>query len=138
MKYVWASVLAFPLCAAVLTGCGSSAANLADHREAVGDSGILVFEVDIDTPLALGTNDLTISIRDTTTNEPFVGATIDFTAIMPAMGHEAALGRPIEEISPGVYSAQDVSLMMAGRWEVQVRAVQPDKQDQALFTYDVR
>lgn len=138
MQWVGSWFLALPLAAAVLMGCGETSANVDARREAVGDSGVLHFEVDADAPLSPGTNDLRISIHDADTDAPLTGATVELSAIMPAMAHGAPEAPTIEEMGAGVYLARDVALPMAGRWEVHVHASQADKQDMVTFMYDIR
>jgi len=106
-------------------------------REAVGASGKLHFQVDADKPLAQGDNDLRILIREASTNAPFVGATVDVSAMMPSMAHDVP-PPDIEELDGGNYVARGLSLSMAGRWVVDIEATREQTADTVRFTYDLR
>lgn len=137
MKWASTSLIVLPLAVTMLAGCGANAANGPIHNEALGETGVLQFELDADAPLALGMNDLHITVHDVATDAPLTGATVELSAVMPAMAHGGPEGPKIEEISPGMYFAKDVSLPMAGHWELRVQASQTNMLDKATFAYDI-
>jgi len=128
----------FVVVAAALIGCGETNSPNDAHREVVGDSGILHFEIDADSPLSQGTNDLRISIHEAGTDAPVTGADVALFAVMPAMAHDSPDAPKVEEIGAGTYLARDVALPMPGRWEVHVQAARAGELDKATIAYDIR
>ena len=137
MKCWSSSSLVLSVAALALVGCGPSPdTSEGAFREATGDMGALHFQVETDKPVAEGSNDLRISIHETATDMPFTGATVDVSALMPAMAHDAP--RPMmEEQTDGTYLAHGLSLTMAGRWNVKITASRAAIADEVQFTYDV-
>ncbi|HRI68805.1 MAG TPA: FixH family protein [Polyangium sp.] len=135
MKSLRSWFLGLSLITPLLAGCGS-APDVDAHRNAVGQFGTLRFEIDADKPLSQGSNDLRISIHDATADEPFTGAAVDLSAIMPAMAHDAP-NAATDEVGDGTYLARDVSLSMPGRWEIHVQASRSDATDEVRFVYDI-
>lgn len=130
-------IFAVPVVAALLSGCGDEPTQADPYRSAVGEAGVLRFEIDAEQPLAQGFNDLQISIHDVAEQAPVLGATLEFSATMPAMAHDLANAPHIHEAGDGTYVAFGVALTMAGRWELRVKAAQSSIQDEAVFEYDV-
>jgi hypothetical protein len=123
----------------LLAGCGSAEAEAgADpFRDAVGETGVLHFQVDAEAPLIQGANDLLVSIRDASTHMPFTEASVDISAIMPSMAHDAPHAASIEERDGGTYITHGLALPMAGRWYVDIKATRQDMSDAVRFTYDI-
>jgi hypothetical protein len=126
------------LVAVLLAGCGGAETEADPSRDAIGDAGVLHFHVEADAPLSQGANDLRISIDEMSTHMPLTGASVDLSAIMPAMAHDAPQATTTEEIDGGTYIAHDLALPMAGRWYVDVKASREGTVDTVRFTYDIR
>lgn len=138
MKSIANSLFIVPVVAFALAGCGSAEGDVDPFRDTVGDEGLLHFQVDSEKPLMQGENDLRISIREASTDAPFVGAAVHVLAIMPAMAHDAPRATAIEDAESGTYVATGFALPMAGRWYVEVTASRQQTVDTAQFTYDLR
>ncbi|MBK9259960.1 MAG: FixH family protein [Polyangiaceae bacterium] len=138
MKHVASSLFVVPVVTFALVGCGSADGDVDPYRDTVGDAGLLHFQVDSEKPLTQGENDLRISIREASTEAPFVGAAVHVLAIMPAMAHDAPRATAIEDSESGTYVATGFALPMAGRWYVEVTASRQQTVDAARFTYDLR
>src|SRR5690348_5278300 len=91
------------LVAVFLAGCGGAETEADPSRDAVGEAGVLHFHIDADAPLSQGANDLRISIEELSTHKPLTGASVDLSAIMPAMAHDAPEATTTEEIDGGTY-----------------------------------
>ena len=126
------------LAAACLSACGGAgeAAGGAE-QEAIGLRGAMIFTLAPEAPLVQGENDLRLILRDASSGEAAVGASIEVVAIMPAMGHEAAGAPSIEEEGDGAYAVRDLALSMPGRWDVHVKVEHAGRIDEIHFLYDV-
>lgn len=120
-----------------LIGCGSTEENQDPFRDVVGIEGRLHFQIDAEKPLVQGTNDLQISIFDASTHEGFAGAQVDLSATMPAMAHDTPTMASIEERDGGRYLARGLSLPMAGRWVVELKASRQETVDTVQVSYDL-
>lgn len=121
----------------VLAGCGNADAENDPFRDVVGTQGNLHFQVDAEKPVSQGTNDLMITIYETSTHQAFVGAQVELAATMPAMAHDSPTAATIEEREGGMYIARGLSLPMAGRWVVDVKASREGTSDTGQVTYDL-
>lgn len=137
MKSIFGIQFGAMIGAVLVAGCGSADAEADPFRDVVGQEGRLHFQVDAEKPLAQGTNDLLITIFETSTHEAFVGAQVRLSAIMPAMAHDTPTTTTIEERDGAKYIARGLSLPMAGRWIVEVNASRQETSDSVKITYDV-
>jgi len=137
MKFILWRHLAAMMGSVFLAGCGNAEVNTDPFRDVVGREGRLHFQVDAEEPLAQGTNDLIISIFETSTHIAFVGAEVQISATMPAMAHDTPTTALIEERDGGKYLARGLSLPMAGRWLVEVQASRQGTFDSVQITYDL-
>jgi hypothetical protein len=67
---------------------------------------------------------------------PVDGLDINASLWMPAMGHGASVNPTIEPLGQGRYLARNVSLFMAGKWELRTRFSGPVT-DTATLSFDV-
>lgn len=131
--------IAMTAAALALAGCGGSGDGEADGPLAVsGRFGALEFEAEPLAPPSAGPNALRIALRELDSGEPFAGASLKATAIMPSMGHESPTEALSEEPEAGMYEVTNLVFTMAGRWEVRCRAERGSLVDEAAFTYEVR
>jgi hypothetical protein len=123
---------------AVLVACdgGAGGASADLRREAMGERGLLSFELEADHTPSQGANDFSLSLREAATGAPVAGASIDVSALMPSMGHPASAAS-IEEMGGGEYHIEGLALSMPGRWDVHVVASREGTSDEAHFTYDI-
>ena len=70
-------------------------------------------------PAPPGPTDITIDLRDPD-GAPLPDARVVIFAEMAGMG-QSGQGTPAAEVAPGRYVARDVSLSMAGDWQLKVR-----------------
>jgi hypothetical protein len=129
------------LCALVaswLTACGGAEGTAGSReQESIGLRGAIEFTLIPEAPLVQGENDLQLTLRDAASGEVVQGASIEVTALMPAMGHEAAGAPSIEEAGGGAYVVRDLALSMPGRWDVHVKVEHQGRTDEIHFFYDV-
>ncbi len=69
-------------------------------------------------PPSRGDGSVELVIRNTTTNAPESGLSIDVVPWMPAMGHGASIVPAVASPSPGTYVITNVDLFMPGTWEL--------------------
>lgn len=137
MKSSLGRCLGATLSVVVFAGCGGADVDDDPFRDVVGTQGHLHFQVDAEKPLSQGTNDLMITIYETSTHQAFVGAQVELLAMMPAMAHDSPTVATIEEREGGMYIARGLSLPMAGRWVVDVKASREGTADTVQVTYDL-
>jgi len=127
--------------ASTLVGCGGGGAEVETEdpfRESPGEEGRIYFQLNAEAPLVQGSNDVLVTVHALDGHVPVVGADVDVSAVMPAMGHAAPEATSIDDRGGGIYFVRGLSLTMAGRWDVHVTASQGDVWDEVHFTYDVR
>ncbi|MBM4373460.1 MAG: FixH family protein [Deltaproteobacteria bacterium] len=87
-------------------------------------------------PLVRGVHAFDVRVDRAETGAPASGLTLEATPWMPAMGHGSPYDGTSVELEPGHYLLTDVSLFMAGVWELRT-AIGPDE-DHATLSFDVR
>ncbi|MDI1476993.1 FixH family protein [Polyangium sp. y55x31] len=121
-----------------LAACGGAEqASGSPDQESIGLRGALEFKLVPEAPIMQGENDLRLTLHDAATGAVIEGASIEVTAIMPAMGHEATDAPAIEEAGGGAYAVRGLALSMPGRWDVHVRVEHQGTTDEVHFYYDV-
>ena len=86
--------------------------------------------------LGLGTNTLDIALRDRFGKE-VQGALIKVTPWMPVMGHGVWEKPVLREVGGGNYQVDNVSIIMAGIWELKVEVKKGELQDRSVFSFTV-
>jgi hypothetical protein len=120
------------------SACADAGGGDASAASEVGTFGRLEFASE---PLALpaaGENAFRVTLRDLDSDEPFTGASLAASALMPSMGHTAPEGVHVGEAGAGVYDVEELVFSMPGVWEVRYRATRGDVTDEAAFRYEVR
>lgn len=123
-----------------LVGCGGDgeASALPYPAIAVSRSGRLALEATTSSgvPLVRGVHTFDLQVERTEDGQPASGLTLEVTPWMPAMGHGSPYDGQVVELEPGRYQVADVSLFMAGVWELRT-AIGPEE-DHATLAFDVR
>ncbi len=115
--------------ACVAAACGSDAPPY--------EKSDFVIEARVDqTPPIVGRNTMTLTLKDLMGN-PVAGATLAVDPEMPAHGHGSPEVPVIQDLGGGQYKADPVSLIMVGRWEVNVTATQGALRGKKMFPVDV-
>ncbi|MDI1443302.1 FixH family protein [Polyangium sp. 6x1] len=120
-----------------LAACGGEGTAASPEQETIGLRGAMEFKLVPEAPLVQGENDLRLTLHDAATGKVVEGATIEVTAIMPAMGHEATSPPSIEDAGEGAYAVRGLALSMPGRWDVHVKVEHQGTTDEVHFFYDV-
>lgn len=88
--------------------------------------------------LTTGTNKIDIIIHNRD-NRDVPGAELTVTPWMPSMGHGVFGKTTVKERGGGMYSVENVDLIMGGHWELKIRVKKGDLEDEATFDFpDVR
>jgi hypothetical protein len=116
------------MCAIILVGCAAEAPasfGTAPIQVVTSDSGTMRVEVwSAPDPPTHGATKLKLVVHDAATSAPITGLTITVQAWMPAMGHGAPGTPIITDEGDGSYLV-DVSLFMAGTWQLRTRIAGP-------------
>ncbi len=121
----------WPICLIVVAvpACGSDAPAY--------EKSDFVLEAKVDqTPPIVGRNTMTLTVKDLTGN-PVTGATLVVDPEMPSHGHGSPEIPVIQDLGGGQYKADPVSLIMVGRWEINVTATQGALRGKKMFPVDV-
>jgi hypothetical protein len=125
---------------ALLLGCGASEepSALPYPATALSRDGRYLLEATVPdgAPLVRGLHTFDVRVERLETGTPASGLTLEVTPWMPAMGHGSPYDGASVELEPGHYLLSDVSLFMAGVWELRT-AIGPDE-DHATLSFDVR
>lgn len=76
-------------------------------------------------------------VTDASTGAPVDDLTIDVTPMMPSMGHGTPVVPKTTAKGSGAYLVEDVSLFMAGTWELEI-SISGAKKDEAVATVKVK
>ena len=115
----------------VAMACGTAAPDDGDEPlRASGRAGLLGFELSFDAPPAVGALDGEIVV--TRDGAPVTGADVWVAAHMASHTHGASEVRA-EEAGGGRYRVTGLDASMAGEWQVEIDAVTPDGEDDAVF-----
>lgn len=88
-------------------------------------------------PPSRGTLTVRLLVTDVATGAPVDGLTLDISPEMPSMGHGTPVVPKVRASGNGVYLASDVSLFMAGAWDLRTN-VQGAVTDTAIVSIDAR
>jgi hypothetical protein len=88
-------------------------------------------------PPTTGVLAVELRVRDAK-GAPVDGLTIAATPVMPAHTHGASVRPSVTAKGGGVYVLDDVSLFMAGKWELRTKLTTASGEEDATITLDVR
>ena len=101
----------------------------------VSRNGLYSVEMVLGAPgLLTGVNALDIIVHDNTDHD-VVGAEISVTPWMPMMGHGTYEPPVVTEKGGGLYSVENVILVMSGLWELRVNISKDGVTDTAVFSF---
>jgi hypothetical protein len=90
-------------------------------------------------PPVEGLNSAEYTVTDATTQAPVDGLTVSLVPWMPAMGHGTSIVPTLTPMGNGVYLFTDLSLFMAGEWQLrtQFSGLSGQVSDSAAPTFSV-
>jgi YtkA-like len=101
----------------------------------VTEKGLFSVEMVIkDKELNVGVNTLDLIVHDNN-NKDVVGAMVTVTPWMPEMGHGVFEKPVVRERGGGLYSVEDIILIMGGRWELRIKISKEDVEDNVTFDF---
>jgi len=101
----------------------------------VSEKGIFSVEMIVeDQNFKVGVNTADIIIHDGKDRD-VVGGDIIFTPWMPEMGHGVFEQPKITERGGGVYSVENIILIMGGHWEMRINVTQGIREDSVIFDF---
>ncbi len=89
-----------------------------------------------DDKFLVGLNSVDIIIHDNRDRD-VTGAEITFAPWMPEMGHGVFEDPVITEKGSGVYTVENIIIVMGGHWEVRINIKKGDKEDSVVFDYPI-
>lgn len=131
-------------CLALWAACGTSDAG--DDSTVPYQAGMTIasaqglFDVSLTSdpgPPAFGMNKLTLDIKQRSDAAAVTGAFVKVVPYMPSHGHGSGTQPIVTEVSPGVFSAEQVDLSMRGLWELRIQVNTIDLTDTATFRFEV-
>ena len=133
------SALLFPVAAFALHTGHSETGQQTKHYEQslfkMSDRGLYSVEIVVkDKFLKVGVNTLDIIVHDKN-DKDVVGADIKVIPWMPDMGHGVFEKPAVKERGGGLYSVENVILIMEGRWELKFRIGKNNSEDNVTFEF---
>ncbi len=125
----------------MLAGCGSTDSSdglAANSATAISSLGSYVLEATVDggAPVVRGVHGVALHVKRLDTGAPAAGLALAIQSWMPAMGHGSPYDGTVLESGGGNYRAEEVSLFMAGTWELRT-TIEPGD-ERATLSFDVR
>jgi plastocyanin len=109
--------------------------HLDDSTMFVTEKGLFSVEMDIpDKKLLVGVNTLDLIIHDRRDRD-VTGADITFTPWMPEMGHGVFENPVIVEKGHGLYTVNNIILVMGGHWEFRINIKKGKSEDNVVFDF---
>jgi len=129
----------------IFAGCTTTAENVHKHEEftkyyeeslfKITENGMYSMELVIKGhELMTGINEIDVVIHDRNDRDA-VGAEVTVTPWMPEMGHGVFEEPVITERGGGLYSVENIILIMGGHWELRVNVETDDMEDSAVFDF---
>ncbi|MEW6426893.1 MAG: FixH family protein [Thermodesulfobacteriota bacterium] len=88
-------------------------------------------------PMTVGLNEADIILHRNAARNPDVEkATVSVTPWMPAHNHGSNLQPTVIERGAGLYTVENIDLIMEGKWDLRVEVDGPDGRDRTVFTFD--
>jgi hypothetical protein len=101
----------------------------------VTEKGLFSVEMVIkEKELKVGVNTLDIIVHDRR-DKDVVGAIVTVTPWMPEMGHGVFEKPFVTERGGGIYSVENIILIMRGRWELKIKIRKEDTEDSVTFDF---
>jgi plastocyanin len=114
---------------------GKFTKHLADSKMLVTEKGLFSVEMSInDKRLLVGVNTLDLIIHDKNDRD-VTGADITFTPWMPEMGHGVFESPVVMEKGRGLYTVENIVLVMGGHWEIRIHIKKDDTGDKVVFDF---
>jgi plastocyanin len=108
---------------------------LSDSKLLVSEKGLYSVEMSIPGKrLKVGVNSLDIIIHDKDDRD-VTGAEITFTPWMPEMGHGSFEDPVIVERGKGIYTVENIVLVMGGHWEIRINVKKGEIEDKIVFNF---
>jgi hypothetical protein len=129
----------------IFAGCATTATEPHKHDKftkhyeeslfEISKKGMFSVEMVVKEPgLMTGVNAVDLIVHDKKDKDT-VGAEITFTPWMPEMGHGVFEEPVITEKGGGLYTIENIVLIMSGHWELRVNIKKGDMEDTAVFDF---
>ena len=133
------------MAALILAGCTTTGKDIHKHEEftkhyedslfKITESGMYSVEMVIkEHELITGINAVDVIVHDKNDRD-VVGAEVTITPWMPEMGHGVFEDPVITERGGGLYSVENVILIMGGHWELRIEVKNGDMEDSVTFDF---
>jgi FtsP/CotA-like multicopper oxidase with cupredoxin domain len=114
---------------------GKFTQHLADSKLIVTEKGLFSVEMDIpDKRLKVGVNSIHLIIHENRDRD-VQGAKITVTPWMPEMGHGVFSPLTVTEKGNGLYTVENIVLVMGGHWEFRVHIKWGEEEDNVVFDF---
>jgi len=114
---------------------GTFTQHLADSKLLVTEKGLFSVEMEIpDKRLKVGINTINLIIHEQRDRD-VTGAKLTVTPWMPEMGHGVFSPLKVTEKGNGLYTVEDIALVMGGHWEFRVHIKWGSKEDNVVFDF---
>jgi plastocyanin len=111
------------------------AKHFADSTLQFTENGLFGVEMVIpDKRLYIGINSIDLIIHDMA-HRDIDGAEVEVTPWMPEMGHGAFSAPKVTEKGSGLYSIENIVMIMGGHWELRVAISKDDQKDKLVFDF---
>jgi hypothetical protein len=129
----------------IFAGCTTTAEHAHKHEEftkhykdslfKVTEKGMYSIEMVVkEHELVTGINEIDVIVHEKDDKDA-VGAEVTVTPWMPEMGHGVFEDPVITERGGGLYSVENIILIMGGHWELRVKVKTDDMEDSAVFDF---
>ncbi len=110
--------------------------SFAETVEKRTDAGYFIVKLRADpSPPVVGTNTLTVAVRDGRSHAAVEGAVLEVVPWMTLHGHGSSKKARVEEIGKGEYEVDNVYFTMEGDWDVLITVHKGDIKDTASVTF---
>ncbi|UCD34033.1 MAG: multicopper oxidase domain-containing protein [Nitrospiraceae bacterium] len=114
---------------------GAFTQHLADSTLLVTKKGLFSVEMEIpDKRLLVGVNTVNLIIHDRRDRD-VTGAAVEVTPWMPEMGHGVFSPLTVREKGNGLYTVENIVLVMGGHWEFRIHVKWGDEEDGVVFDF---
>jgi len=117
------------------TDSGSQTKHYEQSLFKMSDKGMFSVEMVIkEQELKVGVNTLDIIVHDKN-DKDVAGAIVTVSPWMPEMGHGVYEKPVVRERGGGLYSVENIILIMGGRWELRIKIKRGDVEDSVTFAF---